>query len=139
VTVQNSVVASFATRAKEQEFQAPAHARLQLTARRLPVWPARQTSWVKFARRVPFCRLRRAHGELLEAAGMIEQGKRCNDVVVQLLARGYSVPRAANRIVTEACQSAPPPGDFDLLTCHRPGQIAESDRLNARLARSDAS
>lgn len=47
---------------------------------------------------------------------MIEQGKHCNYVVVQLLARGCSVPRAANRIVTEACQSAPPPGDFDLLT-----------------------
>ncbi len=68
------------------------------------------------ARHALIGRLHRAEGQLHGVAAMVEQGRPCNEVVVQLMAVSKAVERAALQVVTENLRECVASGDLDLST-----------------------
>jgi DNA-binding FrmR family transcriptional regulator len=66
------------------------------------------------ARRALISRLHRAEGQLRGVAAMIEEGRTCADVVVQLAAVGRAVDRLALALVTANLRECAATGDLDV-------------------------
>lgn len=64
-------------------------------------------------------RLRRAQGQLAGVISMVEQGRECKDVVIQLAAVSKALDRAGFKLVAcglRECASGTPSGDSTPLT-----------------------
>ncbi|MCB1287502.1 metal-sensitive transcriptional regulator [Mycolicibacterium sp.] len=64
-------------------------------------------------------RLRRAQGQLAGVIGMVEQGRDCKDVVIQLAAVSKALDRAGFKLVAcglRECAAGTPPAEGKALT-----------------------